>query len=275
MLVEQPDDARVELAQVAGVELRERDARHQVAAEHRLGIQARHRRELLAGLQLDQRADHAWSCRCRSRARTSSRVVSPRSTARMRPGERGDGDAARVVAERLRQRLQHRRGHVALARARRRRAAARDPTSGGAPRAAARRGRSCLVTPASILKPGARRASVPAPRIWNARSSSGGAASTVTGSVDGALAGEAIAVAHEVVAELHAIARGSAGGTVPATNFTRHDVQRPRPPQTASTSMPCAWAARRIVVPGSTSRTRRAPGSRTTTVSATVMVASL
>ena len=28
------------------------------------------------------------------------------------------------------------------------------------------------------------------------------------------------------------------GGTVPATNFTRHDVQRPRPPQIAVMSMP-------------------------------------
>src|SRR5206468_11918842 len=46
------------------------------------------------------------------------------------------------------------------------------------------------------------------------------------------------------------------GGIVPATNFTRHDVHRPRPPQVAVMSTPPACAARRIVVPGSTSSVR-------------------
>src|SRR5262245_6130246 len=46
------------------------------------------------------------------------------------------------------------------------------------------------------------------------------------------------------------------GGTVPATNLTRHDVQRPRPPQVAVMSTPAAWAALRIVVPGATSSER-------------------
>ena len=40
------------------------------------------------------------------------------------------------------------------------------------------------------------------------------------------------------------------GGAVPATNLTRHDVQRPRPPQVAVMSTPAAWADFRIVVPG-------------------------
>src|SRR5207244_3983179 len=42
------------------------------------------------------------------------------------------------------------------------------------------------------------------------------------------------------------------GGMAPATNFTRQDVQRPRPPQVAVMSTPRAWAARRMVLPGST-----------------------
>src|SRR2546426_4781136 len=42
------------------------------------------------------------------------------------------------------------------------------------------------------------------------------------------------------------------GGMVPETNFTRQDVQRPRPPQVAVISTPAAWPARRMVVPGST-----------------------
>src|SRR6266849_10833857 len=42
------------------------------------------------------------------------------------------------------------------------------------------------------------------------------------------------------------------GGMVPETNFTRQEVQRPRPPQVAVMSTPAAWPARRTVVPGST-----------------------
>src|SRR4030095_15905129 len=51
------------------------------------------------------------------------------------------------------------------------------------------------------------------------------------------------------------------GGTAPATNFTRHEVQRPRPPQVAVMSTPAACAARRMVVPGSTWSVR-ASGNR-------------
>src|SRR5262245_25967154 len=43
-----------------------------------------------------------------------------------------------------------------------------------------------------------------------------------------------------------------AGGVVPATNLTRHDVHRPRPPQVAVMSTPAAWAEARMVDPGST-----------------------
>ena len=49
------------------------------------------------------------------------------------------------------------------------------------------------------------------------------------------------------------------GGAVPATNLTRHEVQRPRPPQVAVMSTPPACAALRMVVPGFVSRTWR-PG---------------
>ncbi len=45
------------------------------------------------------------------------------------------------------------------------------------------------------------------------------------------------------------------GGAVPATSFTRQEVQRPRPPQVAVMSTPAACAERRIVVPGFVSTT--------------------
>src|SRR5215475_3648036 len=47
------------------------------------------------------------------------------------------------------------------------------------------------------------------------------------------------------------------GGIVPETNFTRHDVHRPRPPHVAVMSTPPSWAARRMVEPGSTESTTR------------------
>src|SRR5215471_21220799 len=46
------------------------------------------------------------------------------------------------------------------------------------------------------------------------------------------------------------------GGTAPATNLTRHEVQRPRPPHVAVMSTEASCAALRMVVPGSTSRAR-------------------
>ena len=71
VLVEQPHDAGLQLAQVAGVELGERDARHEIAAEDRLGIEARHRGELLARAELQQGGRPRWWCRCRWPGRTS------------------------------------------------------------------------------------------------------------------------------------------------------------------------------------------------------------
>src|SRR5207244_3702806 len=59
VLIEQPDDPCVELAEVARVELGESDPRHEIAAEHRLWIEARDRPELLARLERDERADDA------------------------------------------------------------------------------------------------------------------------------------------------------------------------------------------------------------------------
>jgi len=46
------------------------------------------------------------------------------------------------------------------------------------------------------------------------------------------------------------------GGTAPSMNFTRQEVHRPRPPQVAVMSTPAACAARRIVVPDTTSSVR-------------------
>jgi hypothetical protein len=42
------------------------------------------------------------------------------------------------------------------------------------------------------------------------------------------------------------------GGMLPATNFTRQDVQRPRPPQVAVMSIPPACAAWSRVIPAAT-----------------------
>src|SRR5256885_782940 len=54
------------------------------------------------------------------------------------------------------------------------------------------------------------------------------------------------------------------GGIVPSTNFTRHEVHRPRPPQVAVTSTPPSCAAFRMLVPAATVSSRRvraSPGS--------------
>src|SRR5919201_188157 len=51
------------------------------------------------------------------------------------------------------------------------------------------------------------------------------------------------------------------GGTVPATNCTRQEVQRPRPPHVAVISTPPSCAALRIVVPAATLSSRRVPDS--------------
>src|SRR3989449_7976496 len=59
VLIQEADDPGVELSQIAGVELREGDARHEVAAEDRLGVEARDRRELRARLELDDSGNHA------------------------------------------------------------------------------------------------------------------------------------------------------------------------------------------------------------------------
>jgi hypothetical protein len=58
VLVEQPHDPRGELAEVAGIELGEGDARHEVTAEDRLGVEAGDRGQLLTRFQLEQRGDH-------------------------------------------------------------------------------------------------------------------------------------------------------------------------------------------------------------------------
>src|SRR5207237_10022965 len=51
------------------------------------------------------------------------------------------------------------------------------------------------------------------------------------------------------------------GGIVPATNFTRHEVQRPRPPQVAVMSTPPSCAALRMLVPAATLSSRRVRAS--------------
>src|SRR5205814_761539 len=120
VLVQQADDPRLELAEVGRIELRERDARHEIATEDRLRIQARHRRQLLAGLELDQRSDHARGADVDGEAELHGRRVAAldgddRSDGAGGPaaGDKGgDGDAGRIVAQRLRQPRQHARPHA-------------------------------------------------------------------------------------------------------------------------------------------------------------------
>src|SRR5437762_10133206 len=52
------------------------------------------------------------------------------------------------------------------------------------------------------------------------------------------------------------------GGTVPATNFTRQDVHRPRPPHVAVISIPAACAVFKMEVAGGRESVRWADGSR-------------
>ena len=80
VLVQEPDDPRLELAQVPGIELREGDARHEVGAEHGLRVQARDGGELLARLELHEGGHHARGADVH-RDPEPERRVSPASTA--------------------------------------------------------------------------------------------------------------------------------------------------------------------------------------------------
>ena len=59
VLVQEPSDAGVELAEIGWIVLSEGNPRHEVTAEGGLRIQARDRGELLAGFQVDERGDDA------------------------------------------------------------------------------------------------------------------------------------------------------------------------------------------------------------------------
>ncbi len=111
MLVEQADDAGLQLAEVARVELGEGDARHQVAAEHCLGVEARDRRELLARLELHQGGDHAGGADVDGEAELVERGVVGLDREDV-PAEGGHGDEAVAIAERRGQALEQRGGDV-------------------------------------------------------------------------------------------------------------------------------------------------------------------
>ena len=161
VLVEQADDARLQLAEVARVELGEGDARHQVAAEDRLRVQARRRRELLAGLELHERGHHAGGPDVDGEAELVQRGVARLHRENL-PAERGHGDLAAALAQRRGQGLEHRGRDVLDRRPRSRRAAPPGRRSGGArpwagspgPRACGRPRRS---RSARARRPGARR----------------------------------------------------------------------------------------------------------------------
>ena len=96
---------------------------------------------------------------------------------------------------------------------------------------------SCLSTPAAIATRPA--TPMPAPRIWKAASSSGGASCTVTASVG--VHWQASRYPSRTCSSPSCSSSPMVGGgTAPATNFTRHDVHRPRPPHVAVTSRPAA-----------------------------------
>jgi hypothetical protein len=111
VLVEEAEDPSLELSQVARVELREGDARHEVAAEDSLGVEARQRRELLARLELEERRHHAGRADVDREAELHPGGVAaldrenPLATAGR---ERRHGDARGVVAKGLRQSLENR-----------------------------------------------------------------------------------------------------------------------------------------------------------------------
>ena len=98
MLVEQAEDSRRELAQVHGIELGKGDPRHQVAAEHRLGIETRHRGELLSRLELEERGDDAGGPDVDGEAEFHQRGVAALDGENA-PAEGRDRDQATVVAE--------------------------------------------------------------------------------------------------------------------------------------------------------------------------------
>ena len=114
VLVEEAHDAGVELAEIAGIELGEGDARHEVGAEHRLGIEARHRGQLLAGLELHQRRHDAGGADVHREPELHERgVARVHGEDAASPG--GDGDLARVLAQRLGQGADDFGGDVLLA----------------------------------------------------------------------------------------------------------------------------------------------------------------
>ena len=93
LLVQEADDPALELPQVRRIPLGEGDPRHQVAAERRLRIQARHRGHQLAGCELEQRGDHAGRADVdREAERHGARVAA--LDAEGRALERDDGDLA-------------------------------------------------------------------------------------------------------------------------------------------------------------------------------------
>ena len=118
VLVQEAHDPRVELPEVGRVELREGDPRHEVAAEDRLGVQARHRPEMLVRVERQQRGDDARRADVHREPELHARGVAPldgehamaaRGAARR---ERRHRDAVGVVAERRGQALEHARPDV-------------------------------------------------------------------------------------------------------------------------------------------------------------------
>ena len=265
VLVQETHDAGLELAEIAGVELGEGDARHQIAAEDGLGIEARHRRQLLAGGQLHEGGHHAGGAHVHGEAEGEEMGVA-RLHGENAPAERRHRGLALVAAQGLGQRLQHLVRAVLGA-----------PSDGGEERFEIRglvvllggKGDAdeCLVD-ARLDGHGHGRAGRPlgaedleAPVVHGRRDLHGDRVRHAT------LAGEAIALAHERVAELELV-HDRGRGMSPETNLMRHDVQRPRPPQVASMSTPPPCAEARMVAPASTWRVSRA-GSK---VSATVAI---
>ena len=111
LLVQEADDAALELPQIRRVPLSEGDPRHQVAAERRLGVQARDRRHHLARGELEKRGDHARRADVdRDPERHRGGVAA--LDAERRALERDDRHLALALAERGRERADHVEGDV-------------------------------------------------------------------------------------------------------------------------------------------------------------------
>ncbi len=99
------------LRRLPGIELREGDPRHEIGAEHGLGIEARDGSELLARFQLHEGGHDAGGADVHGDPEPEGcRIAGLHG--KNAPAPRGDGDLAAVLAKRLGQPADDLGGHV-------------------------------------------------------------------------------------------------------------------------------------------------------------------